>query len=380
MKLLLLYLSLTLYPLDRISTHLEIVYRPTLAGGFSRTGLFPAPPVTGELLMPGWTFRAKGRIYSSPVADAMGNIYVGSQDDNLYAISPMGSELWHFSTNADVDSTPTVYGTTVYTGSDDGYLYAIDTQSGQLIWKRRIGTCRSSAYVDSHMLVVTGNSSVYAFTHEGKPLWRVRLRGSVIYASISRNKHTGHFHVTTRNGFVYAISSRGDVLWTKNLAIGTSGNGTVVITPSGQLLVSTSRKLFALSSSGDILWTHEGSFSTVPALLPDGSIVAAAQNYLLRMSRTGKTVWRKQIIQSRKSINSFLSVDRSGNIYFGSRDDHVYGVSPSGSVFLSIDTGDDVDSTPLLLSSGTLIFGCDNGLVRAYRYTGTTAPKPPLHH
>ena len=51
----------------------------------------------------------------------------GSDDNNLYAISPDGSKKWAFKTNDDVRSSPAI-GTdgTIYVGSNDGYLYAIN--------------------------------------------------------------------------------------------------------------------------------------------------------------------------------------------------------------------------------------------------------------
>ena len=37
-------------------------------------------------------------IYSSPALGADGTIYVGSEDDNLYAINPDGTQQWAFAT------------------------------------------------------------------------------------------------------------------------------------------------------------------------------------------------------------------------------------------------------------------------------------------
>jgi hypothetical protein len=58
---------------------------------------------------------------------------VGSEDDNLYAINPDGSQKWAFATGNKVDSSPAIAPDgTVYIGSSDDRLYAIDGNSGGL--------------------------------------------------------------------------------------------------------------------------------------------------------------------------------------------------------------------------------------------------------
>jgi hypothetical protein len=68
----------------------------------------------------------KGPVSSSPAIGSDGTVYVGSSDKYLYAINPNGSQKWRFLTGDAVHSSPAI-GTdgTIYVGSDDGYLYAI---------------------------------------------------------------------------------------------------------------------------------------------------------------------------------------------------------------------------------------------------------------
>ena len=63
------------------------------------------------------------------------------------------------------------------------------------------------------------------------------------------------------------------------------------------------------------------------------------------------------------------SAERSApsNIFFGSQDDHLYAVSPRGKVLWSIELGADVDSSVAIAEDGTLVVGCDDGHLRAFR-------------
>ncbi len=52
-------------------------------------------------------------------------MYVGSVDDNVYALNATtGAKVWSYTTGNNVNSSPAVSGTVVYVGSYDGKVYA----------------------------------------------------------------------------------------------------------------------------------------------------------------------------------------------------------------------------------------------------------------
>ena len=68
---------------------------------------------------------------SSPAIGSDGTVYVGSNDNKLYAINgKTGGKLWEFETGDQVSSSPAIGSDgTVYGGSEDNKLYAIKTDS-----------------------------------------------------------------------------------------------------------------------------------------------------------------------------------------------------------------------------------------------------------
>jgi outer membrane protein assembly factor BamB len=89
-----------------------------------------------------WSYKTGGSIsYSSPAQSPDGTVvYVGSSDNNLYAINAAdGSYKWAFRTGGSVYSSPTLSpdGTVVYVGSNDHNLYAINTADGTKKWPCR---------------------------------------------------------------------------------------------------------------------------------------------------------------------------------------------------------------------------------------------------
>ena len=80
-----------------------------------------------------WEFETGGKVLYSPAIGSDGTVYVGSEDKKLYAVNgKSGVKLWEFETGRVIYTpgwSPTI-GTdgTVYMGGDDG-IYAIKTKS-----------------------------------------------------------------------------------------------------------------------------------------------------------------------------------------------------------------------------------------------------------
>jgi outer membrane protein assembly factor BamB len=83
-----------------------------------------------------WNFKSQGLIVSSPAIGLLNGktrIYFGSYDGNLYALRQDGSYLWKFSSGGSIHSSPAVGPDgTVWVGSNDHNLYALDPGSGSI--------------------------------------------------------------------------------------------------------------------------------------------------------------------------------------------------------------------------------------------------------
>ncbi len=72
-----------------------------------------------------WVTYSMGSMASSPAVGPDGTIYVGSLDHTLFAIKPNGIEAWQFTTGNSIVSSPAVGDGIVYVGSPDDNLYAL---------------------------------------------------------------------------------------------------------------------------------------------------------------------------------------------------------------------------------------------------------------
>lgn len=110
-----------------------------------------------------------GATASSP-AVADGTVYIGNNDNQLYALDAQtGEERWGFVTENDIQSSPAVADGTVYVGSNDNHLYAIDAETGSELWSFETGGeigWSSPTVADGVVYVGSTDNRLYAITGE----------------------------------------------------------------------------------------------------------------------------------------------------------------------------------------------------------------------
>ncbi|MFA6327963.1 MAG: PQQ-binding-like beta-propeller repeat protein [Candidatus Micrarchaeia archaeon] len=81
---------------------------------------------------------AEDSFLSAPV-ESQGSLYVGATDGRLYSFDAVsGRQRWYFQTGGWVQSTPMRSGDSIFFGSNDGYFYSI-TDAGKLRFKYKAG-------------------------------------------------------------------------------------------------------------------------------------------------------------------------------------------------------------------------------------------------
>jgi len=81
-----------------------------------------------------WDFETEGKITSSPSSDDE-SVFFGSWDGNIYALDKKNGDLkWKYETGWGVETTPYMTGDAVYAGSLDNNFYALDKKTGKHLW------------------------------------------------------------------------------------------------------------------------------------------------------------------------------------------------------------------------------------------------------
>ncbi len=131
-----------------------------------------------------WTFdQSKGALVGSPVSND-DTLYVGSFDKHLYAIDVQTREQrWAYTAANWLWDGLTVVSDTAYLGDLGGYVYAINTQDGRLRWSQPAevkGAVRAAPlYTGDLLIVATDLGNIYALDPaDGSVRWAANAAGS----------------------------------------------------------------------------------------------------------------------------------------------------------------------------------------------------------
>ena len=133
-----------------------------------------------------WSFKAEGPVHSSPIV-IKDRVFIGSNDGFLYALDlNTGAKIWRYETGGAVEAAPTVIGGRVVVGASDGWIYALDAEKGTLDWKfetkAKVMGAVTSADEDS-LFVGSYDGNLYALeASTGKKRW-VYETGNYIHGS-----------------------------------------------------------------------------------------------------------------------------------------------------------------------------------------------------
>lgn len=240
-----------------------------------------------------WTMDMPYGIWSGPAIGEDSTIYFGTNSwlpgdttNYFYAAYPDGTLRWIFYTE---ETSATNAGflvgsdSTVYFGSQAGYLYAVDL-SGTLKWKYSAG--------------------------------------SNIYQDVMNTDLEGNIYFSSTDGYLHSIDRNGELNWKTNLSNNLRARSTV-ISPDGETIYIAGRdsNFYALDLDGNIKWIYlsEETWS-VPLIDNSGNIyitpiASPAQIHCIKPN--GELKWIYFLPLNGSSIwYSGPTIDSDGNIYF----------------------------------------------------------------
>ena len=308
-----------------------------------------------------WKFPTGDRIQGSPVIDSYGTVYIGSHDSFLYAINPNGTEKWRFNATMRIDSTPAIASDgTIYFGSWDKNIYAISS-SGKGKWTYpTLDRISSSPTItpDGTIYIGSDNGFLISLYPNGTLKWVFNIPDRIF--STPSIAPDGTIYVGSFDNNLYAINPNGTEKWLfktddfifSSPAIGI--DGTVYVG-------SYDKHLYAINPNGIQKWnfTTGGVVQGSPSIAPDGTIyVGSFDNNLYAINPNGTEKWH---FKTDDFVVSSPAIDSEGTIYVGSVDSIVYAINPNGTEKWHFKTDEKIFSSPAIDSQGTIYVGSVDG-------------------
>lgn len=348
-----------------------VIGSPAVADGTAYVGstdgnFYAVDATTGKQK---WKSEIKSRITSS-AAVAGGNVYFGAYDGRFYALdAAAGNMKWKFQTGGEHRftakhlhgvqpaaetmpdpfdcflSSPVVWNGTVYFGSGDGNVYALDAASGAVKWKFQTGDVvhASPAIADGMLFIGSWDSYFYALDAvTGQQRWRFKTGedGDIhnqVGIQSSAAVADGMVYFGCRDSHVYALDQKtGEKKWALS-----TGGAWVVASPAvrdGKVFVTTSDSslLFALDAKTGaeqhkLTFNHWFLFSS-PTLAGGTLYFGSTQGKLIAVDVTDfRELWTFETNGMKERGHSYTKADGSpdGEAIYRSDfyDDMVVGLS-----------------------------------------------------
>ena len=129
-----------------------------------------------------WTFQA-GDMIESTAAVVDGTVYVGALDGYLYAINAQtGEKRWTYQANGPIKASPSVDNGVIYFGDGEGIFHAVDISNQQMKWQFHTeGEIISSAnFAGDRVLFGSYDGFLYCLNQEnGELVWKFETEGYV---------------------------------------------------------------------------------------------------------------------------------------------------------------------------------------------------------
>ncbi|HEC77975.1 MAG TPA: T9SS type A sorting domain-containing protein [candidate division WOR-3 bacterium] len=340
---------------------------PTFQFNNQRTARSPyMGPEEADIL---WTYAPGGGItWSSPVIGEDGTIYFGSQDGNLYAINPDGTLKWTYGTNGAIQSSPAIGADgTIYIGSDDGNLYAIEDSItyGKLRWKHEVINPQYPPrgpimIADGTIYVAAGH--LEALDENGNLKWdyNTGISGSPHGTALSHDGSTIYVeHATISDYYLTSLDTSGSINWERDIGAAPIdfSNSTPTVGSDGVIYFPTGYggPLYAINPNSIIKWNCPGLGDlryTSPAIGAGDTIYMAGgfgKNFHA-IAPAGTKVWT---FNTTNYVLSSPIIDGNGTIYIASYDT-LYAINPDGTVKWTLQVESPTVSTPAMDTSGNI--------------------------
>ncbi len=325
-----------------------------------------------------WATELRGPVRCPPVVDH-DTIYVGTTDGHLYALDFQGRRRWVYETTASTTLAPAVGGHRVVCCLADTVV-ALDAPTGALEWERPVeGLYTTPPTLDGGLLLVGNSDGLVALRAEtGEAIWTATLEGTAVSAPAVDEDQV---YVATQNEQVHALAlGSGESVWSAPT------DGTVVGGPTladeRAYVADTDGTLLALGVEDGRTWfTYEirGGFTSAPTVLEgDDTLFVAADDDTLHVT---DTTFGNRKLRGLLFSKAGLPLDGTPTtdpilvgdvVIVGDETGGLYGVDASDPDFrwhLPLESG--VEGTPApVLTRGSRATTADDGVTHAAVETG----------
>ncbi len=342
-----------------------------------------------------WSFQTDGLVWGTPIGGE-GTIFVGSASKKFFALNEAnGTKQWQYQIfdRADslIDSAAAMDESMVVIPGGDGFLHAVDKNTGERKWVFKAHHQSDEGHQEGHIVnsfegnVTLGpnghfyagsdNGHMYCVDKNGKEVWSLKT-DMMIWSSPAFFNHKKLMAFGSLDRHLYLVNyETGKVIQKINLSSEVKSSPAII---DDQLYVGTSGGMFLnfklREGKLNLRWSHEvrGEIYSSPVVIEDHVVFGSLNGFVYGLNtRNGKKVWE---FDTYSSVSSSPVGTRDGVVIFGSKNGKLYALdAASGKRIWSFKTSNNqykvnLDSSPMITDRGSIVVGSYNGNIYRIPY------------
>ena len=329
--------------------------------------------ITAETLAPplklAWEFKTGDSVTASPIV-ADGLVYAGSYDGTFYAINAeTGKEAWSFKVDTEMVfwAPAAVDSGIVVVGGGDGFIYARNAKSGEPLW-----TVKTDGMISGGGTIVGGTVYIGSWDNNvlaldlktGKEKWRYFTNWYVQTAPVV-DAAANVLYTNAHDHMGYALDIRnGKLIWKTQvtLQVGFPNNGPPCL-DGGRLFMAVHPAHFRglEAATGKPIWQVETGANAAGCTVLGNKVIAGTNSGITAFNvADGKEVWK---FSDRAGVSRCTPAISGNVVYFCSRNGKVYALNAeNGGKLWEYATGGPIDGSPAIAGGALFVTSCDGKL------------------
>lgn len=258
-------------------------------------------------------------------------MFIGSRDDHLYAVSRGGRLIWKYTAQNSVSmvaASPDGRFVAVVDQSKNLYLF---TARGKLLWQQSLMMTPTGVAVTEgakRIYVTVGNIPLmYVYNYKGNSIGQVTLPSGGVGLALSAAG--SDLVMAGNNDSLYLLRPDGTAVWSQALA---GPVNSVAVSPGGRYIAAGSQdqQVYLYTMAGHLIWSRNFQDVVNSVSVSTGArYVAVALNNadaFVVLDHAGKVVWRYDTGQP----NNAVAISRDGKWLIGGSQTHDAYIVPVG--------------------------------------------------
>ena len=282
--------------------------------------------------------------------------------------------------------TLAIYNNNIYIADNIGFIYAINLDTGKLIWIKNHGiSIKSNIKIfDNKIFLIDQDNRIFAVnTMNGEKIWEILTISSFIKSqnllSLAISKKGNLFAINSSADLFKIDTNIGNVFWTKDISSSALSDATdffrssEIVSIDNEIIFSTDSSFFSFNVNNSSLnWEKKVSSVGAPIVDKNNIFIVSSNGYFIILEKdTGKTISSTNILKILKKRKQETKVSGfvmgSGKIYAVTSNGYLIVCSASlGKAEYFKKIGDPILSNPII-SNGELYILTQNSKIIGFK-------------